>query len=215
MIIFSKTVTNTCEHKIKSFTIEQKNISINLYHINRLSLCKVCDKYFIENESKFNHYIATLTKEFDKSFYKIYTIINPNLNEVDKILNDYITKRNKNFDIYSIICEFDIVFDNNLKSNIETGYCLNIDDITEIKSLLLFWIEYYKLQGNSFCNIDKLIIKTIFDRCNMTYKEFMKQPVHTIERKLNFVIDENPELINTLNWSENHPMTRKFSHTRK
>ena len=64
-----------------------------------------------------------------------------------------------------------MVFDNILKTHIETGYCLNIDDITKIKSLSLYWIEYYKIQGHSFCNIDKMIIKTIFDKCNMTYKE--------------------------------------------
>ena len=75
-------------------------------------LCKVCDKSVIENESQNNNYIATLTKEHDKSFYKNYTIINPNLNELDKKLNDYITQLNKNFDIYSIDCEFDIVYRN-------------------------------------------------------------------------------------------------------
>ena len=58
-----------------------------------------------------------------------------------------------------------------------------------------------------------MIIKAIFDKCNMTYKEYMKQPVHAIERKLNF-IGKNPELLNTLNWSENHPITRKKSHIR-
>ena len=63
-------------------------------------LCKVCDKSNIEKESKYNNNIATLTKEHDKSFYENYTITNPNLDEIDKILNDYITKHNKNFDIY-------------------------------------------------------------------------------------------------------------------
>ena len=63
-------------------------------------LCNVCNKFFIENESKHNNYMATLTKKHDKSFYENYTIINPNLDEIDKILNDYITKLNMNF----VIC---------------------------------------------------------------------------------------------------------------
>ena len=42
----------------------------------------------------------------------------------------------------------------------------------------------------------------------------MKQPMHAIERKLNFVIDKNPEIINTLNWSESQPVIRKYSHIR-
>ena len=78
-------------------------------------LCKVCDKSIIENQSKYNNYIATKTKEQGKSFYKNYTIINPNLDEIDKILKDYISKHIKKFDIKLIICKFDIVFDINFK----------------------------------------------------------------------------------------------------
>ena len=48
----------------------------------------------------------------------------------------------------------------------------------------------------------------------MTYKEYMKQPMHAIERKLNSVTDKNPELIKTKNWSENHPIIRNFFHIR-
>ena len=51
-------------------------------------ICKVCDKSIIENESKYINYIATLKKEHDKPFNKNYTFINPNLDEIDKILND-------------------------------------------------------------------------------------------------------------------------------
>ena len=108
-------------------------------------LCKVCDKSIIEKESKYNNYIATLKKEHHKSFYENYIIINPNLDEIDKILNDYMTIHNKKFNIFFINCEFNLVFDNNFKIHIETNYCYNIDDITKIKSYLLYWIDYYKL----------------------------------------------------------------------
>ena len=78
-------------------------------------LCKVCDKSFIESGSKFNNYIATLKKEHDKSFYENYIIINPDLDESDKILNDYITSHNKKFDVYYINCKVYLVFHNNFK----------------------------------------------------------------------------------------------------
>ena len=120
----------------------------------------------------------------------------------------------KNFDIFLISCKFDIAFDNDFKTHKETGYCYNNHDVTKIKSYLLYWIEYYKLQGHSFCNIDKMIIKTIFDKCNMTYKEYMKQPMHAMERRLNFVIDRHRQLINALDGSKNHPLIRKYSHIR-
>ena len=51
-------------------------------------LFEVCDRSIIENESKYNNYIATLKKEHDKSIYDTYFIINPNLDGINKILND-------------------------------------------------------------------------------------------------------------------------------
>ena len=45
-------------------------------------LCKVCNKVFFEN----------------------YTINNPNLDEIDKILDDYVTSYNKKFNIYAVKC---------------------------------------------------------------------------------------------------------------
>ena len=98
MVAFSKTLTNTWEHKLETFTIEQK---ISIIRTTKQHFpCKVCDKSIIEIESKFNNYKATLKKEYDKSFYGNYIIINPNLVEIDKTLNDYNTKHNKKFDIF-------------------------------------------------------------------------------------------------------------------
>ena len=65
-----------------------------------------------------------------------------------------------------------------------------------------------------FCNIDKMIIKTISDNCNITYKHYINQPMQMIERRLNFVIGRSPQLINVLDRSKNHPLIRKSSHIR-
>ena len=100
--------------------------------------CEVCKKLIIED----------------------HTINNPNVDEIDKILNEYVTSQNKKLCKYAINCEFYLVFDNNFKRHIETYYCLNNDDITKMKSLLLFWIDYYKLQGYDFCKINEMILKT-------------------------------------------------------
>ena len=50
-----------------------------------------------------------------------YTINEPNLDEIDKILNEYVTRQNKKFYIFAINCEFYLVFDNNLKISMETS----------------------------------------------------------------------------------------------
>ena len=58
-----------------------------------------------------------------------------------------------------------------------------------------------------------MIIKFIFDECNITYKHYIKKPMHMVERRLNFVVNRDPQLINSLNRSKNHPLIRKYSHT--
>ena len=57
-----------------------------------------------------------------------------------------------------------------------------------------------------------MIIKTISDECNITYKPYIGQPMQMVERRLNFVIDRRPQLINALDRSKNHPLIRKYSH---
>ena len=85
-------------------------------------LCKVCDRSIIENESKYFEYLAALGKKNHKILYNKYTINNVNLDEVNKLINDYISTHNKSFDFYFINCEFVIEFDNNFIANIETFF---------------------------------------------------------------------------------------------
>ena len=49
-----------------------------------------------------------------------------------------------------------------------------------------------------FCNINEMIIKTISDKRKITYKHYVDQPMQMVERRLNFVIDRRPQLINTI-----------------
>ena len=86
-------------------------------------LCQVCDREIIENECEYKNYIATLRKKDDKSIYKKYVFNNFNLDEVDKILNDYVSTHNKKFDIYFIYCEFD----NNSTRDLKTEIVHNIE----------------------------------------------------------------------------------------
>ena len=69
-------------------------------------LCKVCDRSIIENESEYNKYLANLYKENDESSHKKYTINSINLDDVNKILNDYISTNNKIFVFYFTNSEF-------------------------------------------------------------------------------------------------------------
>ena len=58
------------------------------------------------------------------------------MNEVDKILTDYVSIHNKKFDIYFTYCEFKIQFDNNSIRDLETEYVYNIESEKIYQSLI-------------------------------------------------------------------------------
>ena len=146
--------------------------------------------------------------------YIKYTINNFNLDELDKILNDHIATHNKKFNFYLISCKLVIEFDNNFTGNIETKYFYNTDMINIKRNLLYniynFIPKIYKL--NNVCNIKHMILKTINDRCNMTYKYYINNPMPMVERRINFIMAKNPKLINNFDRNKNHPIIRKYSH---
>ena len=134
-------------------------------------LCQICDQEIIENESEFKISIASLRKKDDKSIYKKYVVSNINLDEVDKILKDYISTHNKKFDIYFIYCEFKIQFDNNSTVDLKTE-CVHNIEIEKISQYLLYCIEYLEPKGYKIQNINQMTINTVSDRCNMKYEYY-------------------------------------------
>ena len=152
-----------------------------------------------------------LCNKNDKCFHTKYTINNVKINEFDKIFNYYITTNNKKFDFYFIDCGFEKLFENNYTANIEVNYHYNTDYIN-IKSYLLFYIDSCELAGYKFKNINHMIIKTISCKCNMSYKYYINHPMSMLERRINIIIAKNPQLINALDRTKNHPLIRKYSH---
>ena len=57
-----------------------------------------------------------------------------------------------------------------------------------------------------------MIINTISCMCNMSYKYYINQPMSMLERRRNMLIAKNPQLINALDRTKNHPLIRKYSH---
>ena len=147
-------------------------------------------------------------------FHKKIIINILNFFEIDKLFNEYITHHNNKFDLYLINCEFKLEIDNDKTSHKKIYvliYSYNTH-IFDLKIYLLNCISYYILQGYKFHNIKQMIIRTISDRCNMTYKYYLEQPMPMCERRLNMVLTKNPTLINSLNRYHNHPLIRKNSH---
>ena len=86
------------------------------------------------------------------------------MDEVDKILNDYISIHNRKLDIPSVKCEYKTVFDNNFKIKKKTNYVLNTESEKINKRYFLYYIDCLKLIGYNFYNINQMIINTINDR---------------------------------------------------
>ena len=171
-------------------------------------LCQVCDREIIENESDYKNYIATPHKKDDKSINKKYVIININLDEVDKILKDYISTHNQKFDIYFSYCEFKLQFHNNSTRALKID-CVHNIEIEKISQCLLDCIEYLKSEGYNFQNINQMTINIVSERCNMKYEYYMHPPMFPLETKLNINIAQNPQL---LDQNIKHLLIRKYSH---
>ena len=146
-----------------------------------------------------------LCQTCDEFIYDEYSINNPNLNDIDKIINNYVTTCNKKFDIYFITCDFYLVFDNDFGIHIKTNHAHNKDDLTKVKTELLYWIEHLNFEGYSFCHINEMIIKSITDKHWMTYITYTQRPMHMFERRFNYVFHKCPYLIRALD-------RNKYSH---
>ena len=117
------------------------------------------------HEIENNNYLSSLVKHDNKFLYASYIINNVNIDKINKIFNNYITNRNKKFDFYYIICEFQIMTDHRLL-NIEINFHHNTDYIN-LKSYLYFYTESHRIEN---FEINHMIINTISCLCNMTYK---------------------------------------------
>ena len=105
-----------------------------------------------------------------------YIINIPSFLEVDKILSDYIERNNRKFDFYLVNCEFKLELNNNFNPHIKIE-CFYNTNIISMKQYLLYWIDYFMPRGYKFCKINEMIIQTISNRRDMTYKHYINQPM--------------------------------------
>ena len=139
-----------------------------------------------------------LCQTFNELIYDNCSINNPNLNDIDKIINNDVASYNKKLDIYSIKCDFYLVFNNDFKIHIETYYVHNKDDLSKIKTEILPWIEHLKFEGYSFCHNNEMTINSVTDNHWITYNTYMQQPIPMVERKFSYVFHKFPYLLRAL-----------------
>ena len=157
-------------------------------------ICQYCDRLLIENPDEYENYLTTSLRNIDKNLYIKYNINNISFDELDKILEDYISTHHKKFVFYLISCELIIEFDNNFTANLKTNYYY-YTDVNNIKRDLIYNFYHFLPKVFKDChayNIKQTILKTIIDRCNMTLEFYKSMPLSIIGRRLTIVIAKNP-----------------------
>ena len=67
-----------------------------------------------------------------------------------------------------------------------------MDDITKIKSCLLYDIDCFKSRGYELYNINQMTVNSTSDRFNVTYEQYFNNPMHMVARRLNMISAKNP-----------------------
>ena len=160
------------------------------------------------NSMKYKYFDSLSEDEYVKSIHIEKKIKNPNYFKIHEIFIDFITQYNEKFDLYLVKCEFEVEFIN-FTDFIKTEYFFNTS-IINMKKYLIFYFYHVISRGRKFSHISKMKIKTISDFSYMNYKYYLKQPMQMVERRLNINIAKNPQLINSLNRSSDHPFVRKY-----
>ena len=168
-------------------------------------LCSNCDREIKEFVIKYG-YSPDLGNKIKK-----YTTNNIKFDEVDEILNSYIAIYIKDYDIYFVNCRFNLEFDNNFTTNIEKNYIHN-NEGDKNNNAITYFINCYESMGYKFFCAKQMHISILFDKCNITYKNYINSPTPMFERRTISNIAKNPHLINTLDRTKNHPLIRKYSY---
>ena len=170
-------------------------------------LCLKWDQDIFEDKNKLYNYLATFQRENDKKIYKKIIIHNIDLDNIDKILNNYINNHNKKFGVYFIKCSFNINFDDNIYE-LDTIYVYNKESY-KIIIQLLFFIDMMKAEGRNFYNISQMTININSDICNMTneYSRYLR--LNPIEKQINIIFSKNPQLLNQIS---NNILIKNKSH---
>ena len=169
-------------------------------------LCQVCDYEIFIDKQELNYYLASFNKRYYRRLYYKYTIGNVNINNINKIFYYYITIHNEKFDMYYINCVIQIQFINNIIANLEINNHYNTDYVI-IENYLSLYLKSCENAGYKINNINHMTINITSCIRNIRYKHYIDKSMSMLERRINYIITKNPQLINK---NHNHPLIRKY-----
>ena len=149
--------------------------------------CNICDKE-VKTDLEKHRVIGKLIQT--------HTIINPETSDLNRRIYDYVTNFNRKYEFYT-----NEVF---LKNEFENS-CFYFKNIPTND-------KQFHIKHPNFLNTSEMIIKTISDIRNITYENYIKQPKHMFEFKLDMIIAKNPHLIISLDRNKSHFLISNYSH---
>ena len=165
-------------------------------------LCPSCHHEIFNDKDQLNYYLAFFHKKYDRGIYYNYKIDNIDLNNINKIFNYYITVHDEKFNMYFINCIVQINFNKNIISNLEINNHYNTEYVN-----ILGYKKCCERAGYKINHINHMIINITSCICNIRFKHYKDKPMSMLERRINYIITKNPQLINK---NHNHPLTRKY-----
>ena len=103
--------------------------------------CNICDK-IIENKHEKKLFQSLTHNEFKKCIQSKHRIQNPDLFEIDEIINKCITIHNRKIVFYLIKNDFKEVFNEEFHTLVKSDFKKNLTKFLW-KKLSLFWIEKF------------------------------------------------------------------------
>ena len=165
-------------------------------------LCRKCDHEIFNDKEELNYYLVSFHKRYGRGMYYNYKIDNIDLNNINKIFDYYISIHDEKFNMYFINCIIQINYNENILGKLEINNRYNCDRVS-----ILGYIKCCERAGYKINRINHMIINITSCICNIRYKHYKDKSMSMLERRINYIICKNPELLNK---NHNHPLIRKY-----
>ena len=165
-------------------------------------LCRNCVYEIFNDQAELNYYLASFNKRYDRGIYYNYKIDNIDLNNINKIFDYYISIHDEKLIMYFINCIVQINFNENILGKLEINNRYNSDRVN-----ISGYIKCCEKAGYKINHINHMIINITSCICNIRFKHYKDKPMSMLERRINYIISKNPQLINK---NHNHPLSRKY-----
>ena len=160
--------------------------------------CISCNKK-IELKYKKSHLKSGIHINNDRTVIFKYTIMNPDLYEINSIIKNNVNNYNRRFEYNQIVCKWKLVFDNDMSIDVKSKVMYRISVLSHnLEKYLKNKIIHYKRQGLEFSHISEMIITFMTRLDHMTHKHYTEQPMPMVERLIYKNLYKKYELIRTL-----------------